>query len=140
MKLNLGCGEKVREGYIGVDIKPFGNNVVLDVRDGLKTWGDNVIEAIIADNLIEHLTNTEVTNLLNECWRVLKRNGELHIIVPHQKNDGAWVLSHKSYYTEATFKFFERDDLDVYGFKKWKIKKIVTNSHQDIHCWMEPIK
>lgn len=140
MKLNLGCGKKAREGYIGIDIKPFGHNVVLDVRKGLKTWDDNVIEAIIADNFIEHLTNDEVKNLLNECWRVLKPKGILFIVVPHIKNDGAWVLQHKSYYTEATFKFLERSDADIYGFNDWKIKKIVTNSHQDIHCWMEPIK
>ena len=135
MKLNVGCGKRVIEGYEGIDIVDFGQTFVQDVRDGIPMYGVRWDE-IRANHFLEHLDQAEAIKFLNDCY---SKCDELYIEVPHKDNDGAYQLTHKTYYTEATFKALERSDYPDYGIKNWKIKKMVTNDHQDLHVWMEPV-
>lgn len=132
-KLDVGCGKNPAKEHLGLDIKDFGQDYVQDVRDGIPgEWGE-----IRASHFIEHLTQDEAIRFLNDCWG---KCATLYIIVPHKKGDGAWVLTHKTFYTERTFKQLEREDiLEEYGIGRWKIKKMVTNDRNDIHVWLEPI-
>lgn len=139
-KLNIGCGERVIDGYVGLDIVDYGQRFVLDVREGIplmipfelnEKW-----EQIRANHFLEHLTQDEAIKFLNDCHGICE---ELYIEVPHKDNEGAYQLTHKTYYTETTFKCLERPDYPDYGIKNWKIKKMVTNDHQDLHVWMEPV-
>ncbi len=133
MKLDVGCGEKVADGFVGLDIKDFGQKYVLDVRNGLP---EGKWEQIRTSHFLEHLSQEEAINFLNDCWDKCQ---ELYIVVPHLKGENAWVLTHKTFYTERTFEFLERDNIDkIYNIRRWEIKKMVTNSRNDIHVWMKP--
>jgi hypothetical protein len=109
------------------------------VRLGLP-YGACSVEAIRAAHFIEHLTADEAIAFLNECWRVLTLGGVLQISTPNcLRSPGAWVLSHRSYYTEATFTHLERaGNWQTYGIRIWHVKQIVTNRRGDIHAWLEP--
>jgi len=137
IKLNLGCGKSIRKGYIGLDIKDFGQELVWDMEENLP-FPDKSVEAIFTSHVFEHLDN--FMGVMNECWRVLTKIGQLHIVVPHLKHIRAYVPVHKIFFTKYTFRFFERDDVEIYNINPWKIKEIVTNERMDIHCWMNPIK
>ena len=55
MKLNLGCGNKSIEGFIGVDRYPCAAvQVLCDVAQGLP-FRDNAVDAVYMDNFIEHV-------------------------------------------------------------------------------------
>ena len=72
MKLDIGCDENKKEGFMGVDISP-GKQVdfVMDVCD-LK-FEDNSIDEIFSRRCIQHVGNDE--KALSEIFRVLKPNG-----------------------------------------------------------------
>lgn len=144
MKINIGCGETWREylqkyGYKGLDLKDFGQDFVCDVREGLP-FKDMGVDYIHCQHFLEHLTYDEAINFLNECWRVLSKDGELKIIVPHvTKSEGAFVLTHRSFYTEKAFKHLENENIEsVYGIKAWEVLNLLTNSRGDIHALLRP--
>jgi len=83
VKLDLGCGKSKREGFTGVDSRPFdGVDVVADLT-GPWPWADGEVEEIHASHFIEHLTAPQRIHFVNEAWRVLKPGGKATLIAPH---------------------------------------------------------
>jgi len=84
MKLNLCCGDDVRDGYINIDVRKTKPNVlVLDLeKELIKPFPDNSAEEIIAKDCIEHISWRRVEDLLRDIHRVLKCNGRVYIQVP----------------------------------------------------------
>lgn len=86
MKLNLGCGDKILEGYVNVDLvdERKGNqpDVNCDVRDLHEHFEDGVADEILAVHILEHFYPWEVHNALQEWKRVLKPGGKIIIEVP----------------------------------------------------------
>lgn len=92
--LDVGCGMgqfvKHCRGSKGVDIntdcvefcQKHGLDVVKMEIDRLP-FEDSSYDTVVLDNVLEHIMDP--TPLLNECARVLKRNGILIILVPGQK-------------------------------------------------------
>lgn len=80
VKLELGCGLKAKNGFIGVDIHrqvecPY------DLRIGLP-FKDNSISFIYTEHALEHLYYDEFNSILIECFRVLMKDAKLSIAVP----------------------------------------------------------
>lgn len=87
MKLHVGCGSKVLEGYTNIDKYVDGPNI--EKFDILKLpYADYSIDEILAEHLVEHLTFAEEKIFFEEMYRLLKTNGLLHIEVP----DFEWVV------------------------------------------------
>jgi len=84
MKLNLCCGDDVRDGYINIDIRKTKQNVLmLDLeKELLKPFPSNSVEEIIAKDCIEHVSWRRVEDLLRDIHRVLKCDGRVYIQVP----------------------------------------------------------
>jgi hypothetical protein len=84
MKLNLCCGDDVRDGYINIDVRKTNPNVlVLDLeKELLKPFPSNSVEEIIAKDCIENVSWRRVEDLLRDIHRVLKCNGKVYIQVP----------------------------------------------------------
>jgi len=125
LKIDIGCGKNTREGYVGIDREDFGQEHVWDVRYGMPFYQDSV-DKFYASHFLEHLTPPEIVALLDECHGMLKKGGELWVIVPHKDHERANVLWHQTYFTEWTFK-----DLASYG--DWETTELVTNERLDIH-------
>jgi len=89
MRLNIGCGPVWLRGYLNVDISPL-DVIAESARCAGKPdtppagtaflqfdlaerwpWLDNSVEAIIANELLEHLDSPTLTHVLTEAWRVL---------------------------------------------------------------------
>jgi predicted SAM-dependent methyltransferase len=113
-RLHLGCGSYTPEGWINLDgswnawlakhpfikkilkllpiipkeqlsIKWSPDIIIHDVRKPLP-FPDNSMYAVYSSHLLEHLYFEEAKELLKECYRVLKPNGVLRIVVPDLKN------------------------------------------------------
>lgn len=79
MKLNVGCGKRLKHDYINIDLSEPAD-LILDVRNGFP-YPDNSCEIIYCEHFLEHLIYPdESVPFLQECHRVLNR--ELHIGVP----------------------------------------------------------
>ena len=84
MKLNLCCGDDVREGYINIDVRKTKPNVlIIDLeKDLLKVFPNNSADEIIARDCIEHISWRIVEDLLRDIHRVLRCDGKLYVQVP----------------------------------------------------------
>ena len=95
VKLNFGCGDKMREGYVNVDL--YGNP---DVRCDLSVFPwpfeDNCADEVLSEHFLEHVTDFEKT--IFEMHRILKPGGTLHFIVPYFKSPAfPWHLHHYAF-------------------------------------------
>jgi predicted SAM-dependent methyltransferase len=75
MKLNLGSGTKLIDGYTNVDIS--NGDLVYPL-----SYEDNSIDEIRASHILEHFSHRETLKVLIEWNRVLKLNGVIKIAVP----------------------------------------------------------
>ena len=109
MKLNLGCGRHKLEGFINIDkVKECHPDIHRDLIRGLP-FGDNTIDEIFTSHTFEHLKGEEdFIFVMNECYRVLKSNGILRIVVPSGYKL-EWALrdpTHNRVFFEQTFWYF----------------------------------
>ena len=105
MKLNLGCSDDVRPGWINVDRYPPADQIV-DLEQ-LWPWSDSSIDEILAQDIIEHLYDKIHT--MNELWRVLKPGGKVEIQVPTTDGTGAFQdPTHISYWNRRSFLYYEK--------------------------------
>ena len=78
MKLNLGCGSKKIEGFIGVDIKNA--DVVADIRH--LPFPDESVDEIMAVHVVEHFYVREILKVLRNWYEVLKPGGLMVLELP----------------------------------------------------------
>lgn len=78
-KLNIGCGDDIREDYTNLDTRDLeGVDVVSDARD--LPFEDESFDLVIAQDVLEHFWDQE--SVLNEWKRVVSKQGILGVRVP----------------------------------------------------------
>jgi SAM-dependent methyltransferase len=86
MRLNLGCGDKLLDGYVNVDVAQeragCQPDVVCDVRD-LAPFADDSADEILAVHVVEHFWRWEVAAILSEWVRVLTPGGRMVLECPN---------------------------------------------------------
>jgi predicted SAM-dependent methyltransferase/glycosyltransferase involved in cell wall biosynthesis len=83
VRLDVGCGEKCREGYIGVDVRALrGVSVVCNAWDLEQHFAPGTVDEIHSRHFLEHLTFEQGRVTLRAFRKVLREGGRLHIIVP----------------------------------------------------------
>jgi len=81
-KLNLGCGESKKPGYVNVDWQPAVEPDVLHDLNRLPyPFADDTFDVIEAFHVIEHLDRPFA--VMKELHRILKPGGKLQVKVPH---------------------------------------------------------
>lgn len=80
LKLNLGCGEKILEGYENIDIRPLPGVIQADVRN--LSYSENSIDEILAIDVLEHLSHHETVATLIHWMSLLKPGGKLYLQGP----------------------------------------------------------
>lgn len=105
MRLNIGCGRDIREGYINLDYHMAeGVQIVHDLNKYPYPFKSNVFDEIIAYDIIEHIESPQ--HIMNELFRILKKGGTLRIKVPHHTNPDAYDCFHKSFWNVQCFDAF----------------------------------
>lgn len=82
IKLNLGCGKDIRNGYHNLDIMKWNDQVIVQDIKTLPDYEDNSVSEIIAQDIVEHFTYVELQKIFKEWYRVLKPNGVIKIQCP----------------------------------------------------------
>jgi predicted SAM-dependent methyltransferase len=82
LKLNVGCGPNVRDGWINIDMVGQPGVLYWDIRKRLP-FDDNSTGLIFVEHVFEHLDHPVDTQLfLAECLRCLRPGGTLRLVVP----------------------------------------------------------
>jgi glycosyltransferase involved in cell wall biosynthesis/predicted SAM-dependent methyltransferase len=119
LKLELGCGEYVAEGFIGVDMKKADHvGIVHDLNVFPWPFKDNTVSHIRAYHIFEHLK--DIISVMNECYRILKPEGILELEVPTTDGHGAFSdPTHVSFWNQDTLNYFCQElNPVVYAFSK----------------------
>jgi len=124
MKLNLGCGKKILDGYVNVDITPSKGVQVMDVCKLPYPFPNEHFEEILTVNCIEHLS-IDTDLLMKELHRILKPDGVIRIRVPHYTNPANHFTQHKKLFSSRSFDgYFKNSTYDFhYDFSFTKITK-----------------
>lgn len=81
MKLNLGCGPDIKEGYINVDIRPLpGVDLVADICS--LSLEPESVDKIVAYDVLEHISFLLTSMVLHSWIELLKPGGTIVVRVP----------------------------------------------------------
>ncbi len=81
-KLNIGCGHRYSKEWINIDFHSESSEVISHNLLKKLPFSSNSIEAIYSSHLLEHFQREDALKLIKECYRLLKSNGILRIVVP----------------------------------------------------------
>ena len=136
--LDFGCGIgdflNYNDNSVGVDINQYNvnycNSLGLDVKlikNNCIPFDENSFACVIMDNVIEHILQSEVDDVLREILRDLKPNGRLLIGVPGVKGYKS-DDDHKCFYSEQSL---------IKLLKSHKCNKLAS-THMPIHViWLQ---
>lgn len=123
-KLNLGCGNKIRKGYVNVDIAKLpGVDKVVDLNKFPYPFKDNTFSEVFCDNVLEHLD--DLNKVMEELHRILQKDGKLVVKVPYYAQVGAYSdPTHKHLFTLYTMDYYcKRKKTNYYFNFSFKMKK-----------------
>lgn len=80
-KLEIGIGtSQKKDGFISTDIN-ISTDYPYDLRLGLP-FPDDSIDFIYAEHVLEHFEYSDLLVMIKDCYRVLKPNGIISVVVP----------------------------------------------------------
>ena len=86
-KLQIGCGPNPLEGWLNTDVSSTlrkGSPMFMDAGEPFPI-PDASFDYVYSEHLFEHLTYQQASNMLRECFRILKPNGVIRIATPDLK-------------------------------------------------------
>jgi len=87
VKLNIGCGNDIRVGYINIDKYNNTGNVDYNSDMGDLPFEDGYADEIYTSHVFEHIPINEMYSVVEEWKRVLKPNGDLIIRCPNLEHE-----------------------------------------------------
>jgi len=107
IKLNLGCGSDIKEGYINIDNRMTASKIINlkeyenhDLDTPLP-FDDYKIDYILAKDILEHFSWRDTNRIFTDWVRVLKIGGKMDLLVP---NFDAHYKLYKEGKTDARYK------------------------------------
>ena len=84
--INIGCGDKWHKDWVNLDMHSRSPYVVeCNMLNGIP-YGDNEFEVVYHSEVLEHFQKENATIFIKECFRILKPNGVMRIVVPDLEN------------------------------------------------------
>ena len=117
IRIDCGCADQKRAGYIGIDINDWGQEIIWDLTDGIPL-PDETVEDIWTSHVLEHFTNKEAQEFIRDAQRVLIKGGTFTARLPHVKHPTAFYPDHESFWNEEKVQSIQRNE------KGWEI---ITN-------------
>lgn len=138
MKLELGCGARPSDGYLHHDRTYHDEwvDVAFDLEELPWPMFDASCEQILATDVFEHLRpwKVQVSEWLDECWRLLIEGGTLSMRLPAWDNPLSFRdPTHHRMFHEHTFDYWDPDhglhaDFGRYYFdtgRWWSVRMVI---------------
>lgn len=123
MKLDIGCGQNKKKGFVGVDMIPGPNvDIVWDLEE--YPWEpikDNSVDEVYISHYAEH--TKDLMKFMDEIWRVCTNGAKITIISPYYTSIRAWQdPTHTRVISEATWMYFDKDWREANKIDHYPIK------------------
>lgn len=82
LNLHLGCGDVEHKKFINIDGYPFSHVHYVQSIDKLPQFDNNSVDLIYASHCLEHFKYGQIEVVLQEWYRVLKKDAVLRLSVP----------------------------------------------------------
>ena len=84
--LNVGCGRKVHKDWVNIDMISYSPDVKrVNLIKGIP-FPDNSFDVVYHSQVLEHIPKEKAEGFIKECYRVLKPDGYIRIVVPDLEN------------------------------------------------------
>ena len=132
VRLDVGCGARVRAGYVGVDVRPLpGVAVVCKAWAIVRHVAAHGAEEVYSRHFFEHLTFAEGRRTLAAFRRVLRPGGTLGIVVPDLRYHLAQLMQRNADApSEANARWSAREHA-LAGFWGWQ--RDADGTYWDVH-------
>lgn len=90
MKVNLGCGDKILNGWVNLDkYDLYSVDIIHDLEKFPYPFDDNTVDEIKLSHVLEHIGHHPDTfnKIIKEIYRICKNNSIISISVPHPRHD-----------------------------------------------------
>lgn len=120
-KLNVGCGNDLKEGYINLDVVEYGDNVKHDLNTFPYPFERNTFDEIFCSHILEHLDNFH--NTVTELYRIAKPDAIIIVYAPFFLNTKFFgEPDHKIPFSIRTFDNYEwLGERRLKFYEKWKL-------------------
>lgn len=89
--LDVGCGEAKQKNFVGMDIRKVkGVDVIHSAEVFPWPFPSACCNKILLSHMWEHIKPWLTIKFMNECWRVMKEDGQLLISTPYAGSFGYW--------------------------------------------------
>lgn len=123
-KLNLGCGNDIKEGFDNVDVQ-IDKRIFksFDLNTFPYPLNSNHYDYVLIKQVLEHLF--EIPKVMDEIYRVCKNKAIIRIEVPYYNNKGSYNdIEHIHYFSDITFECFVDERTRVDKKKRFRIKSM----------------
>jgi predicted SAM-dependent methyltransferase len=136
LNLDLGCGESVQQGFVGVDKRKLPNvGIIQDLEEFPWQIKSASVDLAMASHLVEHIKSWLSLDFMNEVWRILKDGSMFFVSTPYAGSFRYFQdPTHCNPWNEATVEYFIKDTplYNIYKPKPWKLEKRVYHIQGDL--------
>ena len=140
-RLNLGCGQDIKQGYVNLDsVRMPGVDKVHDLNKIPYPFKDNTFDITYASHVLEHLD--DVPGVLRELRRISKPEAKIIIRVPFFPSMyAASDPTHKHFFTYKTFDYFADVETNhIFGYLKDKKPLFKIIKRKIVFSWNPALK
>jgi len=124
-KLNLGCGDDIKKGYVNTDaVKLPGVDIVHNLNKFPWPFKNNEFDEVYTSHVLEHVD--DLIKTMVEIKRICKNKARVIIRVPHFSCGVSYRdPTHKRLFSYFTFDYFTKECF--YGLPEFKIRRRKLN-------------
>jgi len=128
LKLDLGAGQNPQPGFISVDLYAPKPDIRMDLfKFPWREWKNDSVSEIVSSHFIEHIPQEIRWRFFEECWRIMKLDATMRVIVPSWKSERAYGdMTHVFPPVVAMFFFYLN--------KGWREANKLTYGPYDLKC------
>ena len=121
LRLNLGCGKRVLDGFLNLDKFPVDGRVgFLDLDVFPYPFKNDSVDEVVLSHVLEHLVDP--LHVVEECHRILKPGGVLQVDLPIHCN----ILSHLRFeHSSRYLNHFVSERCGIHGSRAYSQQSIV---------------
>ena len=114
-KVDLGCKENTKPGFIGLDHNDWGQDIVWDITEGLP-FPDNSVEEVFMGDFLEHIAEHNLPDLWRELRRCCRNGAIIETRTPLAGKDVAYYSTHVSYWNARRFRGIAAPRANKFGW------------------------